>query len=84
MVSTMDIVSSAESPSIDQCDNRAIMSNNFPIIPSSIHCDQLTKNILKLDSTSPREKGSIDEDEKSCTSKIKSPKSPLTNMSEFF
>lgn len=83
MVSTMDIVpSSTETPtSTDLCDNRAII--DFPIIPASINCDQLTKNLLKLDLTTQREKGSIDEDEKSGTAKIKSPKSPLTNISEY-
>lgn len=84
MVSTMDIVS----PTSETCDNRrAIISNSnvvdFPIIaPPPLNCDQLTKKILKLDLTQ-REKGSIDEDEKSCTSKLKSPKSPLSNISEY-
>lgn len=83
MVSTMDIVS----PTSETCDNRRAISNSnvvdFPIIsPPPLNSDLLTKKILKLDLTQ-REKGSIDEDEKSCTSKLKSPKSPLSNISEY-
>lgn len=91
MVSNMNI-----EPRAEICDiNRPVLTNSA-ISQNTIEChinqqtngmvdpDELTKRVLKLDLSqrSDAEKGSFDADEKDDLDEIKSPKSPLANLSE--
>lgn len=83
-------------PRAEICDSNRPALTNSAISQATIECqlneqnngmvdaDELTKKVLKLDLTkrSDTEKGSFDSDEKADLDEIKSPKSPLTNLSE--
>lgn len=90
MVSNMNI-----EPRAEICDSNRPALTNSAISQTTIECqmnqqnngmvdtDELTKKVLKLDLSkrSGTEKGSIDSDEKASIDDIKSPKSPIANLS---
>ncbi|XP_031636445.1 uncharacterized protein LOC116349238 [Contarinia nasturtii] len=92
MVSNMNI-----EPRAEICDSNRPALTNSAVSQNTIECqinqqqqtngmvdaDELTKRVLKLDLTkrSQPEEGSFDSDEKATIDDIKSPKSPLANLS---
>lgn len=85
-------------PRAEICDSNRPALTNSAISQNTIECqmnqhqtngmvdaDELTKRVLKLDLSkrSKTEDGSFDSDEKAASDDIKSPKSPLGNLSKY-
>lgn len=85
-------------PRAEICDSNRPALTNSAVSQNTIEChinpqtngmvdaEELTKRVLKLDLSkrSDTEKGSFDSDEKANLDEIKSPKSPLANLSKYY